>query len=544
VNGDAAQCIALIGPSGVGKSTVGQQLAYELGWPFFDLDALIEDRAGQSVSAIFASEGEAGFRERESAALSEALDQGPAVLACGGGAVVRLFNRNLLRERAWCVYLSSTAPTLISRIRADQANLRPLLADALEERVVVMLGERRPLYAALANWTVHTDTLTTQAVASEIVRGWRLCRRAAGTTVNVAGGTYQVKTGSYESLPDELARLGLTGHCWLISDTTVGPLYAGLVEQALSSAGLSHETYLVEAGESSKSLRSAEALYTWMLEHGVQRGDTVLALGGGVVGDLAGFAAATVLRGVAVVQLPTTILAMIDSSIGGKTGVNHPRGKNLIGAFHQPRLVLIDPLVLPSLPRRERAAGWAETVKHGVIADAALFADLERAGATLNDFPPQTADLLLRSAAVKIGVVNRDEREAGERMLLNYGHTMGQAIEAATGYTRYLHGEAVAIGMTFAAELAVRRGLWSAEAAARQRALLEALELPTALPSDLNIEQALAALNLDKKRAAGVVRWVLPTAIGRAFVDTHVPPSLVQELLEAQLRPALDASKP
>ena len=537
----SAQCIALIGPSGVGKSTVGQRLAQQLGWHFLDLDSVIEQRAGKSIGTIFAQEGEAGFRERETVALVDALETRPLVLACGDGVVIRLFNRTVLREQAWCVYLNSTVSNLINRIRTDQTTLRPLLADALEERVTVMVGERRPLYTALANWTIHTDLLSPNVVVEELLRGWHISRRPLPTEVRVLGGTYEIKTGSYDRLADELLRLNLKGTCWLISDTNVSSLYAERVQQALATADLPCRLYTVAAGESSKSLAAAEAMYTWLLENGVQRNDTILALGGGVVGDLAGFVAATIVRGVALVQLPTTVLAMIDSSIGGKTGVNHPRGKNLIGAFHQPRLVFVDPDVLLTLPRRERAAGWAEAVKHGVIADALLFNDLERVGTGLNDSPTEEITrLLVRAAAVKIGIVNRDERESGERMLLNYGHTMGQAIETATGYTRYLHGEAVAIGMTFAAELAVRRNLWSAADAARQRALLEALELPTSIPADLDVTQALAALHLDKKRANGAIRWVLPTAIGAAFVDAHVPTELVRTLLEDSKRGAGD----
>lgn len=539
----SSQCIALIGLSGSGKSTVGRRLAQQLGWHFIDLDALVEKRAGISTSVIFEQEGELGFRDRESVALVEALETTPLVLACGGGVIMRMFNRTILREQTWCVYLTSDIHVLTQRLINDDTTPRPLLADGMLERLMVMMGERRPIYASLANWTIHTDRLTPALVADEIVRAWHLTRQAAVTQVHVHGGTYQVKTGSFDFVHEELARLELGSTYWLISDTNVGPLYAERVQTLLTVAGYRCTSTFVPAGESTKSLHQAGELYTWLLEHGVQRGDTIIALGGGVVGDLAGFVAATMLRGIAVVHLPTTILAMIDSSIGGKTGVNHARGKNLIGAFHQPRLVLIDPTVLSSLPRRERAAGWAEAVKHGVIADAALFADLERAAHTLNDVPDDiTPDLLVRAAMVKIGVVNRDERETGERMLLNYGHTLGQAVEAATGYTRYLHGEAVAIGMTFAAELAVRRNLWSAADAARQRAVLEALELPTSLPADLDLEQTLAALNVDKKRANGMVRWVLPSAIGQALVHTHVAPELVHQLLTEWL--AATATRP
>ncbi len=531
----AERSIALIGPSGVGKSTVGRRLAEQLGWPFIDLDALIEQRAGLPISEIFAREGEAGFRERESVLLVEALDQAPMVISCGGGVVVRMFNRNLLRDRAWCVYLIGSLPVLVERLVNDVDNPRPLLEDGLAERLAMIIGERRALYGGLAQWTIHTDQLDVSAVVEEIMHGWQRTNSADPALVAVAGGTYRVQVGQFENLPQELDQLGLHGPCWLISDTTVGPLYAATVQQVLQRSDRRCEVFQVPAGEQSKSLVQAEHLYTWLLEQGVQRGDTVLALGGGVVGDLAGFVAATTLRGIAYVQLPTTILAMIDSSIGGKTGVNHQRGKNLIGAFHQPRLVLIDARVLSTLPQRERAAGWAEAIKHGVIADAALFDLLEQAGAGLVDLPAHTAELLRRSAAVKIGVVNRDEREQGERMLLNYGHTLGQAIEAATHYTRYLHGEAVAIGMVFAAELAVQRGLFARAEAERQQQLLAQIGLPTMPPEDLDVAATLAALSLDKKRADGNLRWILPTSIGHAAVYSDVPREAVEQLLHHML---------
>lgn len=529
----SGQSIALIGPSGAGKSTVGVGLAQALGWRFIDLDQLIIERAEKSISDIFSQEGEAGFRERETAALVQALQTDQAVIACGGGIVLREVNRQLLREQAWCVYLTSAISTLVKRLTADQANPRPLLASDINEQLVIQLAERLPLYSTLANWTIQTDGLAPQIVVEQLIRAWGLVGKPQVSEVfSSFNSRYYVKSGALAALPNELANLGLTGTCWLISDSHVGPMYAPSLIQALENSGFTCQRYDIPAQEASKSWQQAGELYTWLLENGVQRGDTVLALGGGVVGDLAGFIAASILRGIAVVQLPTTILAMIDSSIGGKTGINHPRGKNLIGAFHPPRLVLIDDAVLSSLPRRERAAGWAEAVKHGVIADAQLFDDLERAGASLNDVPAKiTSDLLVRSAAVKIGVVNRDERETGERMLLNYGHTLGQAVEAATQYKRYVHGEAVAIGMTFAANLAVQLGMWTSAEAERQRALLQALNLPTALPRDLDIEATLAALNLDKKRAKGSVRWVLPTRIGHAQVESHVDPELVRKLV-------------
>ena len=537
------QSIAIIGPSGVGKSTIGPLLAAQFGWSCIDLDQQISSVAGMSIPDIFAQEGEAGFRERESLELARALDGPPAVIACGAGVVMRTQNRLRLREAAWCVYLAAQVEYLLERIHHDSATIRPLLAQGHERQLRLLVNERRPLYAGLAQWTIHVDHLSPALVVEEIMNGWRYAHQDREYLVSVQGGTYQVKMDSLETLAEELKRLGLHGSCWIIADSNVGRLYGPTVQTLLEAAGYTCALYTVAAGEQSKSIESAHMLYSWLLEQRLERSDVVIALGGGVVGDLAGFVAATALRGVAYVQVPTTILAMIDSSIGGKTGINHVRGKNLIGAFHQPRLVLSDVRVLSTLPRRERIAGWSEAIKHGVIADAELFADLERHGSRLIDLPAETESLLARAAAVKIGIVNRDVHEQGERMLLNYGHTFGQALEAATNYTRYLHGEAVAIGMMFAAELAVRQGLFAHSALERQAALLQALELPTTIPAELDKHAVVQALQLDKKRAAGAMRWILPTRIGSAEIIKTVPLAAVVELLDHWLERARGATE-
>jgi 3-dehydroquinate synthase len=282
-----------------------------------------------------------------------------------------------------------------------------------------------------------------------------------------------------------------------------------------------------------------------MIGGGVERRDAVLALGGGVVGDLAGFVAATVLRGIALIQLPTTLLAMVDSALGGKTGVNHPLGKNLIGAFHQPRLVLSDTGTLATLPPRELRAGWAEVIKHAVIRDAGLFGELEDWRLEIGDWRfdnpnPRSliSNLIRRAAKVKVDVVNADERETGERMLLNYGHTLGHALEALTGYGTLLHGEAVAIGMDLAARIALRMELWGPESVERQRALLQAYGLPTDLPAGVDPARLLELTLRDKKVRAGRVRWVLPTTIGAAEVHDDVPEEMVRAVVETAGRSA------
>jgi 3-dehydroquinate synthase len=358
-----------------------------------------------------------------------------------------------------------------------------------------------------------------------------------------------VGSGLLATVPEQLAGLGLRGALWLIADAAVYPHYGPAIEAALQAAGRKVQSYSVPSGEGSKDLAVAARLYDWLIGGAVERRDAVLALGGGVAGDLAGFVAATVLRGIALVQLPTTLLAMVDSAIGGKTGVNHPLGKNLIGAFHQPRLVLSDTDTLATLPPRELSAGWAEVIKHGVIRDAGLFEELELAsskfsvlsfelskGATTQNSKLKTqnfADVIRRAAKVKVDIVNADERETGERMLLNYGHTLGHAVEAAAGYGTLLHGEAVAIGMDLEARIAASLGMIDEALVARQRALLRTYGLPTSIPPGMAADEILELALRDKKVSAGKIRWALPTSLGAATVRDDVPADLVRGIVES-----------
>ncbi len=352
-----------------------------------------------------------------------------------------------------------------------------------------------------------------------------------------------IESGALERLPGQLQQLGIRGAVWLIADQAVAQLYGEALQARLRDAGFRVQAYAVPSGEPSKSLAIAETLYDWLLGGSVERRDVVVALGGGVIGDLAGFVAATVLRGIGVIQLPTTLLAMVDSAVGGKTGVNHARGKNLIGAFHQPLLVLGDTDTFATLPARELHAGWAEVIKHGVIRDAALFEALEdragtlgsASGAMLMRDGAGLAQLIRQAVKVKVDVVNVDERETGERMLLNYGHTLGHAVEACAGYGELLHGEAVAIGMHLEAQLAGQLGMVDGAFVERQRALLHAYGLPTRVPAGLDQQRILEMTLHDKKVRAGKIRWALPYGLGSAGIRDDVPQSLVQNILSAGL---------
>ncbi|NEP16622.1 MAG: 3-dehydroquinate synthase [Leptolyngbya sp. SIO4C1] len=320
----------------------------------------------------------------------------------------------------------------------------------------------------------------------------------------------------------------------LVSNPVVFKHYGERAIASLTQAGYKVCQCILPAGERYKTLRSIEKIHTVAFENRLERGSAMVALGGGVIGDMTGFAAATWLRGIAVVQVPTTLLAMVDASIGGKTGVNHPQGKNLIGAFHQPRLVLIDPQVLATLPGREFRAGMAEVIKYGVIWDDDLFTQLEAAQRLdQQKFIGEELlhSILTHSCQAKADVVSQDEKEAGLRAILNYGHTIGHAVESLTGYRQVNHGEAVAIGMVAAGAIARDMSLWDQAAVDRQLALLQKTKLPTKLPEGLNVDEILIALRSDKKVQAGTVRFVLPERIGKAFVSNEVTDDLVRQAL-------------
>ncbi|MEB3308448.1 MAG: 3-dehydroquinate synthase [Cyanobacteriota bacterium] len=351
-----------------------------------------------------------------------------------------------------------------------------------------------------------------------------------------------IGNGSLQTLGERIAELGMTPatRVLLVTNPDVERHYGDRALNSLKSAGFQATLLAIEAGENQKNPASIARIHDAAFERRLERGSLIIALGGGVVGDMAGFAAATWLRGIALVQVPTTLLAMVDASIGGKTGVNHPGGKNLIGAFHQPRLVLIDPTTLATLPPREFRAGMAEVIKYGVIGDAPLFLELEAAAlrrpedglASVEAVGAKLLrDLLERSAAAKAQVVAADERESGLRAILNYGHTLGHVLETLCGYGNYLHGEAVGLGMLAAGEIACSMKLWTRTEQERQRRLVQAAGLPCTLPS-LNPERVLSCLQGDKKVRNGRVRFVLPTGIGSVQIRDDVESDVIIAALD------------
>ncbi|MFO7974318.1 MAG: 3-dehydroquinate synthase [Candidatus Hydrogenedentota bacterium] len=336
-----------------------------------------------------------------------------------------------------------------------------------------------------------------------------------------------------DQLPEELARLNAKKAVAVCTDANVADIHAERVMELVRSAGLRPVLCVMPAGEEAKQLVRIEEFCGMFLEAGLDRSSVVLALGGGVPGDVAGFAAATFMRGVRFIQIPTTIVAQVDSSVGGKTGVNHALGKNTIGAFHQPSAVIIDLSLLRTLPERELRAGLAEVIKHGMIADAELFEYMERhVEPILNKDLEALTIPVRRSCEIKAGVVANDEKEQGLRAILNYGHTFGHGIEAVTGYTRFLHGEAVALGMHAAAVLGRNLALIPEEVVERQRTCIEAYGLPSRWP-ELPVDETLAAMKHDKKARAGVLKFIVADRIGHVVQRTDVPEEQAREALLA-----------
>lgn len=512
--------IVLSGPPGSGKSTVGPRLAERLGYAYVDLDQLVEERAGRSVAEVFERDGEFAFRALERAAFEEALAGGTVVIAAGGGALVDRAWRRAVLDRASVVGLTAPAEVLASRIAG--ANARPLLAGGdLRASIERLLDLRRDAYPE-AHCVVDTSRVAADDAPERI-----LAALASSVPVWLGERSYRVRFEPFASL-----REGLAGRrCVVVSDRNVARHHRGLWTRALR--GTVAAEVVVTPGEASKNFRSLRLLWRRALAASLDRDGVFVCVGGGVVSDLGGFAAATLLRGVRYVTAPTSTLAMLDASVGGKTAIDLPEGKNLVGSFHQPADVCVDPSLLATLPLRHHRAGLAEALKVALTADASLLDHLDANAAALaaSTTDPALAGVIRRAVAIKAAVVSRDEREGGERASLNFGHTLGHALESALGY-RLLHGECVALGMIAECAVGESLGLTDPSLTARVARVVEALSLPTRVAA--REDAVIARLARDKKRAAGSVRVVIVGEPGRWQL---VP--VAEEHLRAGLRRVL-----
>ena len=540
--------IYLTGFSGSGKTTVGKQVAAMTGWTYRDTDDEIVAATGRAIEDIFREDGEAAFRKLERSVL-ESVSQGERqVVSTGGGIVVDERNRRTMEATGIIVCLEARADTIYRRLSGpeethDEQVVRPLLQDSDPlRRILTLKAERQALYA-LAHWTVHTDELSITEAASEVVRARDICSNRANSapfhdadlaaTVRTSSGDYPVWVGwgLSETVGERVKSLIDPGAAYVITDNFVHR-HARTVQMSMEAAGIPSHIFVMESGERHKSLDTLSHIYRWLAERKAERRHLIVAVGGGVVGDVAGYAAATYLRGMPVVQAPTTLVAMMDAAVGGKTAVDLPQGKNLVGAFKQPEFVLADVEALSTLPDRALVSGWAEAIKHALILDEPLLRAFEENVDSISSLEPETAsDALRRSVAIKADVVSRDERETlGIRALLNYGHTTAHALEAVTGYERYLHGEAVSIGMMAAADISNRMGMLSDDEVDRQRSVLEAYGLPLKY-RDADPSSIKEAMSMDKKTVGGRIRWVLLDGIGNAVTRSDVPPEYIDQAL-------------
>ena len=536
----AARSVVLVGMPGAGKTAVGRRLAARLGLPFRDADAEIEQAAGMSITEIFARYGEPHFRDGERRVITRLLAGPPLVLATGGGAFADQATRAAIKDSgAATLWLRCALPTLLRRV-AGRAH-RPMFLNADPAEVLQrLMTARHPFYAEADVTVTCTDEsldTTTRRVAEALAAAVAPQR----LTVGLGDRGYDVLVG-----PGLLARAGgLIGpvlparRVVILTDDAVGPLHLPSLREGLEAAGIAILAEIaVPPGEASKDFARLHEVLERMLGAGVDRRTAVVALGGGVVGDLAGFAAAVALRGLPFVQVPTTLLAQVDSSVGGKTGVNLRAGKNLAGAFHQPRIVLADTDTLATLPARELRAGYAEVAKHGLL-QGGLWDWCEQHGPAV--VAGETAALthaVLESCRLKAAVVAADEREEsaeGGRALLNLGHTFGHAIEAEAGFDgSVLHGEAIAVGLGLAAAISARLGHCAQECPSRVMAHLAACGLPARmadLPRRFTVEALMGRMAKDKKNRDGRMRFVLMRGAGDCFTSADVPAEAVVALL-------------
>ncbi|MCB9132341.1 MAG: 3-dehydroquinate synthase [Anaerolineales bacterium] len=532
------QNIVLTGFMGTGKTVVGKAVAERLGRIFIDMDEVIQRKTGKEISAIFAEDGEPAFRTMEAELCLELSQEHSVIIATGGGALVSPRNRELMSRSGVVICLTASPDEIAQRLL--MATDRPLLATAdRTQRITALMEQRAAAYSALPHH-VSTSGQTVEEVADAVIR---LARRVdphhTCTTVTHREGSYDILIG--EGLMAEagelMRRAGLRpGLAAVVTNPQIRESHAARLVSGLRDAGFQPVVVEVPEGEAYKTLGTMASLYDDFVAAGLDRRSPVIALGGGVVGDMAGFAAASYLRGVPFVQIPTSLLSMVDASVGGKTGVDLPQGKNLVGAFKQPALVVIDPETLSTLPSAEFRSGLAEVVKHGIIGDPELFEALEAPGGVATA-PLPLSTMIRRAVQVKVRVVQEDPFEQGRRAVLNLGHTFGHALETLSDFS-LRHGEGVSIGIAAATRLAARLELCDPALVDRVEALLLHLALPIRYPR-VTPEQVLRAMSTDKKRVGARLRFVLPRAIGDADMFDDVEEDAVLATLAEIVSPDL-----
>jgi shikimate kinase / 3-dehydroquinate synthase len=512
---DSGKNIVLTGFMGTGKTTIGRMLAQRLARRFVDMDAELEAHFGKPIAAVFADEGEPYFRAAERRLCEQLADEQGLVISTGGGALVDPANRTTLGRTGVLLCLTATADEILRRVGG--AADRPLLGDPRERhaRVLSLLRGRRDAYGAIPH-QIDTTGRTPVEIVEAVITALAADAEAPGLTcipVRTAGEAYDLCIGDGLLLHAGrlLANRGLRpGPAAIVTNAQIAEHHAAAVTESLRQAGFEPTLCLVPEGEQHKTLATIASLYDQFLAARLDRNSPIIALGGGVIGDMTGFAAATYLRGAPFVQIPTSLLAMVDASVGGKTGVDLPQGKNLVGAFKQPAVVIMDTAVLQTLPVAELRSGLAEVIKHGIIAAPGLFETLEEG------LPAHLKHLVAEAVRVKVAIVEEDPFEQGRRAVLNLGHTFGHAIELVSEF-RVRHGEAVALGTVAATQMAASLGRCAPALVDRVQSVINRHGLPVQLPG-YEADAILAAMGHDKKRAGKTLRFIIPQAIGDVVI--------------------------
>jgi shikimate kinase/3-dehydroquinate synthase len=534
--------IILIGMPGSGKTTLGKLLAKRLGMPFIDTDLIIEQMAGERVSDIFAKNGEEAFRAMEREVVEKASGMRGVIIATGGGAWMDERNRARLKDSGSVIYINCPPEVLWERLQGG-STVRPLLKDGLAS--LEGLYHKRHLLYMTADRVVEACGKTEEECADFVLEtaGINKQKDSAQDTMHrirlslggmsycdIAVGSGMIKdTGVL--LAERLAQRDKKPRLMVISNPLVNALCGESLCDSLERSGFEVSRYIMPDGEEYKSLEQVSKVYSHLAGTEFGREDLILALGGGVTGDLAGFTAATYMRGIGVIQVPTTLLAQVDSSIGGKTAVNLPEGKNLVGAFHQPHLVVSDTRLLTHLSDYQFRQGLAECIKYGLLDEGELFGMLENNAKDIQCREPGIiAGVVQRCCRIKVGIVEKDERERGLRRLLNLGHTVGHALEAAAGYGRLGHGDAVALGLRAKAFISREAGIMTERDFDRITALLDVFGFPK--KGDFSAERVKEYLARDKKKESKKILFVFPRGIGKAVEICEIP----SEALEQGLR--------
>lgn len=513
--------IVLTGFMGTGKTTVGKLLANQLDYEFIDTDELIEKRTGKRIAKIFEDMGEKAFRKMEADIAKELSQRKKMVISTGGRLMLDPDNAAALSSTGRVFCLVATPEEIFERVSKDEVNIRPLLASAdAMGRIIELMRERQEEYRRFPEMV--TSEKTPDAV-TKILYGLFQADPDLRVPITAGNARYEFIVGG-GILPFVNHLSGITGPVAIITDHNVGPRFA-------KSCGPVDVLVEVCPGEQNKNLTTVQSICEQLIEKGFGRDGTIIGLGGSVIIGLAGFVSAVYMRGVDCIHCPTTLLAMIDTSIGGKAGINLAQGKNLIGAFKQPKAVIADVATLQSLPPSEFACGMAEVIKHGLIAGGKLFQEIEGRrwhwqSAAWQPPLSKLQELVAQAIQVKVQVVQEDPFEKGRRAVLNLGHTFAHAIELASRH-KVKHGEAVAMGLVAAANLSARLGHCSAELQGRLESILELTGLPNRIPPDVDLQYVMEAMRRDKKATSGRARFVLLRQVGEAFVTDAVPPEKV-----------------